>query len=294
MAVRPTSASTRFILQPPVEPSSQTVWDLLPDEMQDAILTKVANPTVTAFVSRDFRRNSDHFYTVILREYQDQPLLIGVLKPGDDHLVPAKKVQKVFIIVIREAKKCKVGLHAIDNEQPLAPTPLLQIRERTLVIIRDKVLFFRRVFNALSPRLAEPFNQMTDYEIIEYSERRMMTYPDLFISLRGALNLQHLRLTHVPPQIQYLKNVTRIHLDHNKLTVLPPEMKSLPHLLSVSLRGNPLLPESVLEFFKTIPGPKTVVIDTEQTALVRMFRKEALPHLNVIVTEIIREVDILI
>jgi hypothetical protein len=71
-------------------------------------------------------------------------------------------------------------------------------------------------------------------------------------------------------------------------------MKSLPRLLYLSLRGNPLLPESVLHVCKTVPGPKTVVIDNEQPALVQMFAKQAFRHLNVIVTEIIREQDILI
>ncbi len=269
-------------------------WNKLPAELQDDILTRVAHPARMALVSRDVRKNSDYSYTVILREYQTHPPLIAILSPSDDHLGPAKKVQKVYIIVVREAKNCRVDLSAIKDEQPLAPIPLRQIRERTLVIINDKVLFYRAIFNALHPPLAEPFNQMTNYEIIEYSERRIMTHPNLFARLRGDLNLDHLQLTHLPSQIQYLKNITRINLSENKLTDLPPEMTSLSRLLYLSLGGNPLTPESVLAVCKAIPGPQTVVIDSEQPALVQMFAKEVFRHLRVIVTEVIREEDIIV
>jgi hypothetical protein len=240
-----------------------------------------------ALVCQDFREQSIHSYTVLLEQYRTLPALAGLIPPGI-FLSSAQKVKMLYLRLTIDARNCGLDLKNIE----LAPLFLQCIRELTLPRLQDKVSFYRAAFNALSPLLNEPFDKMTRHDIIAYSERRLKDSRLMLACFHGDLNLASLQLTHLPSQINYLSGVTRVDLDNNNLTCLPQEMKSFPRLLYLSLRGNPLSAENVKDACKALPQLQTVVIDSEQPALVEMFNQEQFPHLHVIVTQIMIEEDI--
>jgi hypothetical protein len=249
----------------------------------------VGNPACTAQVNRAFRVQSKHAYTVLAQQYETMPLLAGLLSEKP-YLLPHHRVQIIYCFITGTAQICALDFKTIEpKSSPLAPTRLQCIRELTLPMLQDKAYFYRAIFNAISPRLTEPFDPMTHVEIIECSESRLRVYPALFASFNGDLNLANLQLSHVPRQIRCLPNVTLINLENNNLRLLPPEIQTLSRLLYLNLRQNPLGAETVKGVCKALAGLQTVVIDSEQPNLVEMFAREKFPHLRVIVTQVIRE-----
>jgi Leucine-rich repeat (LRR) protein len=111
----------------------------------------------------------------------------------------------------------------------------------------------------------------------------------MFAVLPAMLNLDNFQLTHLPTQIGYLKSLTGLNLNRNKLTILPSEMTSLTKLTYLFLRGNTLSPENVKNICTALPSLQSVIIDSDQPALVEMFDTENFSHFQVTVTQIFRE-----
>ncbi len=255
-------------------------WDRLPKELLEKILDLVADPTRTAQVSRDFRACSQHAYDVLLQQYDAFPLLKELFPKTP---LPLHRVKRIYFFIIRTARICDLSLKTPNS--PLAPHRLNEIRQLSLPRLQDKVHFYTAVFNAFSPRLTEPFDLMSQEQIIDCSETRLDVFPSLSQSFNDELNLANLQLTHVPQKISLFYNVLRLNLDNNNLISLPPEMKYLPRLFHLSLRQNPLCAKTVEAVCKALPSLRTVLIDNEQPDLVQMFKK--FRHLNVIVTQVI-------
>jgi hypothetical protein len=255
-------------------------WNRLPKELLEKILDLVADPTRTAQVSRDFQASSQHAYDVLLQQYDTFPLLKGLFPESS---LPLHRVKRIYFFTITSARSCDLNLETTNS--PLAPHRLNEIRKLSLPRLQDKVHFYTAVFNTFSPRLTEPFDQMSQEQIIDCSETHLDVFPSLSQSFNGEMNLANLQLTHVPKKISLFSNILRLNLDNNNLISLPPEMKYLSRLFHLSLRQNPLNAETVEAVCKALPNLRTVVIDNEQPDLVKMFKK--FRHLNVIVTQVI-------
>jgi hypothetical protein len=260
-------------------------WNTLPGELLEKILALVADPARTAQVNRAFNTQSQYSYTLLLQEYTTLPSLAKlVYREG----TPAQKVQKLYLVVIRDAKSCGIPINTIEpGLLPLAPQHLARIRELTLPRLDDKYFFYRTVFQQINTQLAQTFDQMTRKYVFEFSETSLGSRDEMFSSRPTKLNLGNHQLTYLPSLIRSLRALQELNLHHNNLTELPAEMSELTKLTTLALNRNPLSPKNVREVCLTLPKLKTVVIDNEQPDLIEMFQTH-FPHLQVQVIQILR------
>ncbi len=260
-------------------------WNTIPGELLEIILTLVADPARTTQVNRAFKTQSQHSYTLLLKEYATYPSLANLLPPEG---TPAQKVQKLYLIIIREAQSCGIPTHTIEpGLLPLAPQRLAKIRELILPRLDDKYFFYRTVFQQINTQLAQTFDQMKRENVFELSERSLGSREEMFSMRLTKLNLGNHHLTYLPSLIRSLRALRELNLHHNNLTELPAEMSALTKLTTLGLNRNPLSPENVREVCLTLPKLRTVVIDNEQSGLIQMFQRH-FPHLQVQVVQILR------
>jgi hypothetical protein len=260
-------------------------WNVLPGELLEIILNLVADPARTSLVSREFRRQSQRSYTLLLKEYATHPSLANLLPPGG---APTQIVQRLFLLIIREAKSCGIPINTIERGLlPLAPQRLARIRELTLPRLDDKYFFYRTVFQQINTQLAQTFDQMARENVFELSERSLGSRVEMLSSRPTKLNLGNHHLSYLPSLIRSLRALRELNLHHNNLTELPAEMSALTKLTTLALNRNPLSPENVRQVCLTLPKLRTVVIDNEQPALIEMF-KTHFPNLQVQVIQILR------
>jgi hypothetical protein len=264
-------------------------WETLPGELLEKILDLVGDPTLTVRVNKHFQSQSSHVYKVLLKQYAAQPSLTDLipLPPLKRALQPLEKVRMIYLTVTKEVKNCQIDLAALEPKlPPLAPSRLMAIRKLIQDRLRDKASFYRAIFDELAQNVGQSLARKKTHEVIKIAENSIDRFSEIF-EVAYMLDLKNLHLTHLPPQIGYLKDLVNLNLNNNRLTFLPIEMKALTSLMTLQMRGNPLSKESVKDICSSLPRLKNVVIDSEQPNLVEMFRT-SFPHLNVTVTQVLR------
>jgi hypothetical protein len=263
-----------------------TPWNSLPKELLEQILNLIRDPARTALVNRNFNKQSQYSYTLLLGQYEDNPCLTPLIPRG---MQPAQKVKVVYLSIIREARSCGIEPTVIEPKLlPLAPKRLEKIRNLTIPRLQDKLHLYRAIFYQLNPQFFQTFNQMTMLSVIETSERNFKFHGEIYSARPNKLDLGYCRLTHLPPLIGQLKALNNLNLHDNELATLPIEMKSLTKLQTLHLNGNPLLSkQNVKEVCQSLPRLKTVFIDNEQPDLIEMFQTH-LPNLQLRVVHILR------
>ena len=277
-----------------IEPFFQTknnsaCWESLPVELLESILDLVGDPTLTARVNKNFQIHSSHAYKVLLKQYANTPSLTDLipLPPLKRTLEPVEKVRMIYLAITKDVKNCQIDLAVLEPKlPPLAPSRLLAIRKLTQDRLRDKASFYKAIFDELAQNVGHVLARRKTHEVIKFAENSIRNFSEIF-EIAYMLDLRNLDLTHIPPQIEYLKDLVSLNLNNNRLTFLPPEMKSLTALMTLQMRGNPLTTASVKDICSSLPRLKNVTIDSEQPNLVELF-KTSFPHLNVTVTLVLR------
>lgn len=80
----------------------------------------------------------------------------------------------------------------------------------------------------------------TDDITVKANKLRSWLSADTFVSTAREVYATSLRLSRIPPEISYFRNVTTLDLDNNNLTSFPLEILSLRNLVRLVLRNNQL------------------------------------------------------
>ncbi|HEY2810291.1 MAG TPA: leucine-rich repeat domain-containing protein [Rhabdochlamydiaceae bacterium] len=235
------SASPSSLLAPVVNSMKfEPNYDSLPIDCLATCFAFTGSPASTRTCSKRSREASIYAYQEIVEGYKKHPLLAPIVAR---HTSSGDLNQAQYAQIAGRTRREVVSMaQAIGITVPNPEDVQLQDLI-TRVETENFITFFQIVHYAIPDEDLRPdLNQLTG--VTRQETRRLMQEwmqdednQEVLETIR-ILNLSHLGLSYLPPEIGKLTYLDELNLDHNRLRCLPAEIVGLANLLELSLDYN--------------------------------------------------------
>ena len=227
-----------FTLPPQVAaaPQGPNYFELLPPERVLDILTLAGAPAQTSEVCRDFCQLSD--------DRTMRCSLADLFPNQPSNLPPAQLQNKIYLSLSQELKD--LGLNSLIQLRRTSDLSTYAYVDR-VIKARNFCLFCAGLPGMVVDLSPSPSTILAEASRLQPLLQNELNNPASDLSRSMALDLSHLTLTRLPPEIGNFQNLRELYLDHNNLSTLPPQITSLRFLNRLDLSHNHLktLPSNI-------------------------------------------------